>query len=89
MPPPQCRRPSRNLGFRPSRLRSPIALRIGHQHADPAHPFRLLRARDERPRRRAAVPPSSVMNSRRFTRSPRRRAVAKIEERRDRAPWRF
>src|SRR5262245_43462557 len=36
------------------RLRSPIALRIGHQHADPAHPFRLLRARDERPRRRAA-----------------------------------
>jgi hypothetical protein len=30
-----------------------------------------------------------VMNSRRFTRSPRRRARAASAEFRDRAPWRF
>src|SRR5215831_3647054 len=34
------------------RLRSPIALRIAHQHADQPRPVRLLRARCERPRRR-------------------------------------
>src|SRR5262245_38648309 len=37
------------------RLRSPIALRIGHQHADQPHPVRLLRARRERPRGRRAT----------------------------------
>src|SRR5262245_56842134 len=46
------------------RLRSPIALRVGHQHADQPHPVRLLRARRERPCGRAAekrdeLPPSS------------------------------
>src|SRR6516225_2139456 len=41
------------------------------EQPDAAHPFRLLRARRERP---PAVPPSIVMNSRRFTRSPRRQA---------------
>src|SRR5262249_40904162 len=38
------------------------------QHADPPHPLALLRARRERP---PAVPPSTVMNSPLFTRSPR------------------
>src|SRR5262249_42600620 len=32
------------------RLRSPIALRIAHQHADQPRPVRLLRSRFERPR---------------------------------------
>jgi hypothetical protein len=31
-----------------------IILRIVHQHCDPAHPLALLRARRDRPRRRAA-----------------------------------
>ena len=43
----------------------------GFEHADAPHALALLRARRERPR--AAAPPSSVMNSRRLTRSPRRR----------------
>ena len=47
---------------------------------------RLLRARRERPRR--AAPPSSVMNSRRFIRSPRRRGRAATAGFRGRAPWR-
>ena len=47
---------------------------------------RLLRPRRERPR--AAAPPSSVMNSRRFIRSPRRRGRAESVEFRGRAPWR-
>src|SRR5262249_57982751 len=38
------------------------------QHADPPHPLALLRACRERP---PAVPPSTVMNSPLFTRSPR------------------
>src|SRR5260370_6530529 len=37
------------------RLRNPIALRIGHQHADQPHPARLLPARRERPGRRRAA----------------------------------
>src|SRR5262249_35679558 len=37
------------------RLRSPIALRIGHQHADQPHPVRLLRTRRKRPRNRRAA----------------------------------
>ena len=36
----------------------------------------------------AAAPPSSVMNSRRFIRSPRRRGRAATAARRGRAPWR-
>jgi len=36
----------------------------------------------------AAAPPSSVMNWRRFIRSPRRRGRARSRGRRDRAPWR-
>ena len=36
----------------------------------------------------AAAPPSSVMNSRRFIRSPRRRGRAASAARRGRAPWR-
>jgi hypothetical protein len=32
----------------------PVALGKAHQHADPPHPFGLLRARRERPRCRAA-----------------------------------
>jgi hypothetical protein len=36
----------------------------------------------------AAAPPTSVMNSRRFIRSPRRRAAEEIKARRYRAPWR-
>jgi hypothetical protein len=32
----------------------PVALGKAHQHADPPHPVALLRARCERPRRRAA-----------------------------------
>jgi len=47
-----------------------IALGKSDQHADAVHALALLRARHERPRRR------SVMNSRRFTRSPRRRGQA-------------
>ena len=35
-----------------------------------------------------AAPPSSVMNSRRFTRSPRRSGRARSEECRNRASWR-
>jgi hypothetical protein len=45
-----------------------------------------LRPRRERPRRRAA---SSVMNSRRFIRSPRRRGRAACPVRGGRALWRF
>src|SRR6516162_1159404 len=41
--------------------------------ADAPHPLALLRACRERP---PAVPPSTVMNSRLFTRSPRRRGRA-------------
>jgi hypothetical protein len=37
----------------------------------------------------AAEPPTSVMNSRRLTRSPRRRARAVSPEFRDQAPWQF
>ena len=37
----------------------------------------------------AAAPPSSVMNSRRFIRSPRRRGRAASAERQGRAPWPF
>ena len=37
----------------------------------------------------AAAPPSSVMNSRRFIRSPRRRGRAALAARRGRAPWRI
>jgi hypothetical protein len=44
-----------------------IVLGERHEHADAPHPFALLRARRHRPRRRAAAPPRSVMNSRRFT----------------------
>jgi hypothetical protein len=40
----------------------------------PNHRHRLLRARDKR--HAAAAPPSRVMNSRRFIRSPRRRGRA-------------
>jgi hypothetical protein len=36
----------------------------------------------------AAAPPSSVMNSRRLTRSPRRRVAEFAKARRDQAPWR-
>ena len=57
-----------------ARLRFRIVLGDGHEHADAPHPAGLLRARRERPRR--AAPPSSVMNSRRFIRSPRRRGRA-------------
>ena len=46
---------------------------------------RLLRARGERP---AAAPPSAAMNSRRFTRSPRRRAIAWSWAQSNRAPLR-
>src|SRR5262249_5562826 len=46
-----------------------------NQRADSRH-LRLLRARRERPRCRRAAPPRSVMNVRRFTRSPRRRGRA-------------
>ena len=35
-----------------------------HEHADAPNPLALLRSRRERPR--TAVPPSSVINSRRF-----------------------
>jgi len=34
-----------------------------------------------------AAPPSSVMKSRRFTRSPRRRAAGETKARRDQVPW--
>ena len=85
------RRPSGSRSARCGRRSSPVAcspcanaamracssgsLRApGHQHADAPHPLGLLRARRERPR--AAAPPSSVMNSRRFIRSPRRRGRA-------------
>src|SRR5262249_29870728 len=47
-----------------------------HQHADAAHPLALLRARAGSGHA-AAAPPSSVMNSRLFNRSPRRRAAEK------------
>ena len=36
----------------------------------------------------AAVPPSSVMNSRRLTLSPRRRAAGDVGARQGQAPWR-
>jgi hypothetical protein len=45
-------------------------VRTAHQHADAPHPLALLRARRKRPRRRAAVPPSNVMNSRRLIAFP-------------------
>jgi len=58
----------------------------------PCHEFllptllqRLLRAR--RDRHAAAAPQSSVMNSRRFTRSPRRRAAGGSTARRHQALW--
>ena len=59
--------------------------RSGVDEPDHRH-RRLLRARRERPRRRA--PPSSVMNSRLLTRSPRRRARAARRHYQGRAPWR-
>jgi hypothetical protein len=37
-----------------------------HEHPDQSHSLGLLPARHHRPRRRAAAPPSNVMNSRRF-----------------------
>jgi hypothetical protein len=36
-------------------LALPVTLRKSHQHADPSHPLRLLRARRERPRGRRAA----------------------------------
>jgi hypothetical protein len=48
--PPQFR--ERTPEGREPRLRSPIALRIPHLHADQPRPVRLLRARGERPHHR-------------------------------------
>src|SRR5262249_59128085 len=53
-------------------------------HRDP----RLLRPRRKRPRRRAAAPPRSVMNSRRFIRSPRQRATLSMGARQGPVLWR-
>ena len=55
------------------------------QEPDGRQLSRLLRARRERPE---AAPPSSVMNSRRFIRSPRQRGRAASAALRGRAPWR-
>ena len=84
--------PQRCRSARCGRRSSPIAAApAGTPRCGPARPGRprcrrpmstpmrrialaLLRARRERPR--AAAPPSSVMNSRRFIRSPRRRAAS-------------
>jgi hypothetical protein len=41
-----------------------------HEHADAPHPVGLLGPRHQWPRRRAAAPPISVMNSRRLIASP-------------------
>ena len=48
-----------------ARLHFRIVLYTAYQNANAARAVRLLRARRERPRR--AAPPSSVMNSRRFS----------------------
>ena len=94
--PSACR--SARCGRGPAQLRQPLQERpeaglkfrivrgCGQEHADAPHPLGLLRAHRERPV--AAAPPSSVMNSRRFIRSPRRRARAASAARRGRAPWR-
>ena len=63
-------------------LRFGIGLRQCHQHADPARAvLPAARGRD----RPAAAPPSIVMKSGRFIRSPRRRGPAALGERRCRA----
>jgi hypothetical protein len=51
--------------------------------ATPVHAVRLVRACD------TAMAPSSVMNSRRFIQSPRRRGRPAWERVQGRAPWRF
>src|SRR5579862_4951226 len=65
--------------FGQARLRLRIALGVSHQHADPAHTAGLLRARGERPGRRAAdkrdeLPPLHLKprRSRRLCRSPKK-----------------
>ena len=61
---------------------------VTSQDADAPYALGLLRARRERPRRRrAAAPPMSVMNSRRFIQSPRRRARAAWAAPQGRALW--
>src|SRR5262245_5304737 len=69
------------LGFR-------IVLGQAHQHPDAPYPLRLLRVRRERPYATAA-PPSSVMKSRLFIQSPRRRGQATWAAPRGRASWLF
>ena len=77
---PASFRPWRNAATRCALGRRTSCEEPDHRHR------RLLRARRERPR--AAAPPSSVMNSRRLIRSPRRRGQAASAARRGRAPWR-
>ena len=73
---PNCCSPCTNAAKR--RRASAIVRGDAHEHADAPHPLALLRARRKRPR--AAAPPSSVMNSRRLIRSPRRRGRAASAE---------
>ena len=98
-----CLRPSVRRSVRCGHRSSPIAAGHGekpqcgpvasgsvrastHEHTDAPHPLCLLRTHRKRPY--AAAPPSSVMNSRRFIRSPRRRWRPGWGIVQDRAPWR-
>ena len=79
---PNCSKPLPEPGKAP--LHFKIVLYTVYQNANAPRACRLLRLCRDRPR--AAAPPSSVMNSRRFIRSPRRRGRAATAARPDRAP---